>query len=48
MLVVPLSVVALILAVAGVVELVRGRLGLGLALLVLACAVGPGGWHIFG
>lgn len=47
-LVVPiLSVIALVLAVVGILRLLRGEIGLGLLLLVLACVVGPGGWSVF-
>lgn len=42
-----LSVLAFVLAVLGVVNLVRGELLWGIVLLVLACAVGPGGWAIW-
>ncbi len=37
---------AVILAIVGIVKLVQGDLLLGIALLVLAAAVGPGGWSV--
>jgi hypothetical protein len=40
-------VLAVIIAIAGVVSLVRGQILWGIALLVLACIVGPGGYSIF-
>lgn len=42
-----LTVIAVVLAVIGVVTLIQGDLLWGLALLVLAAAVGPGGWTVF-
>lgn len=38
---------AVVLAVVGVVQLLQGQLLLGLALLVAAALVGPGGYSIF-
>ena len=39
---------AFILAIAGIVQLFRGEILLGIVLFIAACAVGPGGWFIFG
>lgn len=38
---------AVILAIAGLVQLLQGQIIFGLLLLVLACVVGPGGYSIF-
>jgi hypothetical protein len=43
-----LWVIAVILAVIGVVQLLQGQLILGIVLIVAACAVGPGGYSVFG
>lgn len=43
-----LWVVAVVLAIAGIVQLVQGQLILGIVLLVAACLVGPGGYSVFG
>jgi hypothetical protein len=42
-----LWLIAAALAVWGIVELFSGAIVLGVILLVVACAVGPGGWSIF-
>lgn len=42
-----LWIAAVILAVAGVVEVVRGEVIAGVLLIVLACLVGPGGYSIY-
>lgn len=42
-----LWLLAVILAVVGVVQILQGQLILGLVLLLVACAVGPGGYSIF-
>jgi hypothetical protein len=42
-----LWIVAVILAVAGVIQLFQDQLILGIVLLVLAAGVGPGGWSFF-
>jgi hypothetical protein len=39
--------IAVVLAVVGIVQLLQGQLLLGLALLVAAALVGPGGYSIF-
>jgi hypothetical protein len=43
-----LWVIAVILAIAGIIALINGSIIAGIILLVVACAVGPGGWSIFG
>jgi len=42
-----LWVIAVILAIIGIVQLLQGQLILGILLLVAAAAVGPGGWSVF-
>jgi hypothetical protein len=42
-----LFILALALAIYGVVLLVRGELLFGVVLLIVACLVGPGGYSIF-
>ncbi len=42
-----LWIVAVILAIAGVIQLLQGQIILGIVLLVVACLVGPGGYSIF-
>jgi hypothetical protein len=42
-----LWVIAVILVVVGIVQLFQGQLILGLILIVVGCAVGPGGWSVF-
>lgn len=41
-----LWVLAVVLVVVGIVQLLQGQILLGIILLVLACAVGPGGWSV--
>jgi hypothetical protein len=41
------GVIALILAVLGVIQLFSGNVAWGIVLIVAACAVGPGGWAIY-
>lgn len=43
-----LWLVAVVLAVLGVLNLLDGDVLWGIILLIAACAVGPGGWSIFG
>ena len=43
-----LWVLAVIIAVVGVVQLLQGQVILGIVLLVVAAAVGPGGWSVLG
>jgi len=42
-----LWIVAVVLAVVGVVQLIQGQIIFGIVLLVLACLVGPGGYSVF-
>jgi hypothetical protein len=42
-----LWIIAVILAVVGVVQLIQGQIIFGIVLLVVACLVGPGGYSIF-
>lgn len=42
-----LWVIAVIIAIIGVIQLLQGQLILGIVLLVVAAAVGPGGWSVF-
>ncbi len=42
-----LWVIAVILAIIGIVQLLQGQIILGIILLVAAAAVGPGGWSVF-
>ena len=42
-----LWIIAVILAVAGIVSIVRGGLLWGIILIVLGLVVGPGGYSIF-
>ncbi len=43
-----LWLLAVVIAVVGVVQLLQGQMLFGILLLVLAAAVGPGGYSIFG
>jgi hypothetical protein len=43
-----LFVIAVVLAVAGIASLLQGDIIWGLVLLVVAAAIGPGGWSVFG
>ena len=42
-----LWVIAVILAIVGVVQLIQGQIIFGIILLIAAAAVGPGGWSVF-
>jgi TM2 domain-containing membrane protein YozV len=42
-----LWVIAVILAVVGVVQLLQGQVVLGIVLLIAAALVGPGGYSLF-
>jgi hypothetical protein len=42
-----LWILAVILAVAGIIQLFQHQLILGIVLLVLAAGIGPGGWSFF-
>jgi len=41
-----LWVIAAILVIVGIVQLFQGQIILGIILIVVGCAVGPGGWSI--
>ena len=42
-----LWIIAVILAVIGIVQLLQGQIIFGIILLIAAAAVGPGGWSVF-
>jgi hypothetical protein len=42
-----LWLIAVVIAVVGLVQLIQGQILLGIILLVVACLVGPGGYSIF-
>jgi hypothetical protein len=42
-----LWIIAVILVIAGIVQIVRGGLLFGIILIVVGLAVGPGGYSIF-
>jgi hypothetical protein len=42
-----LWIIAVILAVVGVVQLIQGQIILGVVLIIAACLVGPGGYSVF-
>ena len=42
-----LWVIAVILAVVGVVQLIQGQILFGIVLIIAACLVGPGGYSVF-
>jgi len=42
-----LWIIAVILAIVGVVQILQGQIIFGIVLLVAACLVGPGGYSIF-
>ena len=42
-----LWIVAVVLAIVGVVQLLQGQVLFGIILIVAACLVGPGGYSIF-
>lgn len=42
-----LWIIAVVIAIIGVVQLLQGQIILGIVLLVVAAAVGPGGWSVF-
>ena len=43
-----LFVLAVILAIVGVVQILQGQILWGIVLLIIAALVGPGGYSIFG
>ena len=42
-----LWIIAVVLAIVGIVQLLQGQIILGIVLIVVACLVGPGGYSIF-
>lgn len=42
-----LWLIALIIAIVGVVQLFQGQILLAIALFVVACLIGPGGYSVF-
>lgn len=42
-----LWIIAVILAVVGIVQLVQGQILLGIVFIIGACLVGPGGYSVF-
>jgi hypothetical protein len=42
-----LPIIAVIIAIVGVVQLLQGQIIFGVLLLVAACMVGPGGYSVF-
>jgi hypothetical protein len=42
-----LWIIAVVLAVAGVIQLLQGQIVFGIVLLIAACLVGPGGYSVF-
>jgi TM2 domain-containing membrane protein YozV len=42
-----LWIIAVILAIVGIVQLLQGQIIFGIILLIAAAAVGPGGWSVF-
>ena len=42
-----LWLIALVIGVVGAVQILQGQLLFGILLIVLACAIGPGGYSIF-
>jgi len=42
-----LWIIAVIIAIAGVVQLFQGQVLFALALFVIACLIGPGGYSVF-
>ena len=42
-----LWLIALIVAIVGIVQLFQGQIILGIVLIVAACLIGPGGYSIF-
>ena len=43
-----LLIIAAVLVIYGIMRIVAGELLVGIALIVLGCLVGPGGYSIFG
>ena len=42
-----LWIAAVVLVIVGIVTLIKGSLILGIVLIVVGLAVGPGGWSVF-
>ena len=42
-----LWIIAVVIAIIGIVQLLQGQVIFGIILLVVAAAVGPGGWSVF-
>ena len=42
-----LWIIAVVLVIAGIVTIIRGGVLAGIALIVVGCLVGPGGYSIF-
>ncbi len=42
-----LWIIAVVLVISGIVKLVRGSVGVGIALIVIGLLVGPGGVSVF-
>jgi len=42
-----LWIIAVILVIVGIVQILQGQVLWGILLIVLGCAVGPGGYSIF-
>lgn len=42
-----LWVIAAILVIVGIVQLLQGQIIFGLALIIIGCLVGPGGYSVF-
>jgi hypothetical protein len=42
-----LWIIAVVLVISGIVTMVRGKVGYGLALIVIGLLVGPGGVSVF-
>jgi hypothetical protein len=42
-----LWLIAVIVAIVGIVQLFQGQIILGIVLLIVACLIGPGGYSIF-
>jgi len=42
-----LWLIAVVLAIVGIVQLIQGQILLGIILLIVACLVGPGGYSVF-
>lgn len=43
-----LWLIAVIFVIWGIITLLNGAIFWGLVLIVIGCAIGPGGWSVFG